>query len=131
MCYRRAMRFLLPAALAFALADQQCWDAWSNGVSWKQAFPESERPFGAFAPHYAASVAAGTEFVASPEALIQIWHRLPDDLHQHDCSTDSLGQPKRCLDETFLGSGEYAGTSVTAHFDTIGGSWHFMGFDVR
>jgi hypothetical protein len=101
---------------------------WANGVSWSQAFPEHEQ-FGAFAPRWAASLAGAN--VSNPEWLIQCWHRLPNDLHQQDCGTDSLGQPKRCLDETFQGSGEYAGTSVTAHFDTIGGSWHFLGFGLR
>jgi len=107
-----------------------CWGAWLNGVSWGQAFPEREQ-FGALAPRYAAAAVAGTDAIKSPEALIQDWHRLPNDLHQQDCGTDSLGQRKRCLGETFQGAGEYAGTFVTAHFDTIGGSWHFMGFDVH
>jgi hypothetical protein len=124
------MRFLLPAALAAALASPVRADepSWRNGAPWRQAFPESEI-FGAFAPQWAASTAGAR--VRTPEGLIQYWNRLPNDLHQQDCGTDSLRQPKRCLDATFLGSGEYAGTSVTAHFDTIGGSSHFMGFDVR
>ncbi len=106
-------------------ADEQ---SWGNGVSWSQGFPEHEM-FGAFAPSYAASFVGAN--VRSPEWLIQQWHRLPNNLRQWDCGADSLGQSKRCLDETFQGSGEYAGTSITAHFDTIVGSWHFMGFDVR
>jgi hypothetical protein len=92
------------------------------------AFPERDQ-FGALAPRYAALI-AGRD-VRSPEELIQRWNRLPNNLHLQDCGTDSLGQPKRCLDETFLGSGEYAGTSVTGHFDTINGSWHFMGFEIH
>ena len=64
-------------------------------------------------------------------ALIQDWDRLPSELHQWDCGKDSLGQAKRCLDETFQGSGEYAGKSVTARFDTIVGAWRFIGFDIR
>lgn len=116
--------------LALPVKAQNCWGAWSDGVSWNQAFPEHEQ-FGAFAPRYAAGNAAGTVAVSSPEALIYAWHRLPNDLRQQDCGTDNLGQPKRCLDMTFLGSGEYAGSSVTAHFDTIAGSWHFGGFDAK
>jgi hypothetical protein len=123
---------LAGAALAACLALPAKADegSWGNGVSWSQAFPEREQ-FGAFAPGYAASMAMAGSGVSSPEALIQSWHRLPNDLHQWDCGKDSLGQPKRCLDETFQGSGEYAGSSVSAHFDTISGSWHFMGFDVH
>ena len=114
------------AALALPATAEETWDG--VGWSWRQAFPEREL-FGAFAPGYAASVAGSG--VSSPEWLIQSWHRLPNDLHQWDCGKDSLGQPERCLDETFQGSGEYAGSSVIAHFETISGSWHFVGFDVH
>jgi hypothetical protein len=74
---------------------------------------------------------AGTDTVGSPMALIANWHRLPNYLHQWDCANDSLGQAKRCLDETFNGSGEYAGRLVTAHFDTLNGLWHFIGFELH
>jgi hypothetical protein len=103
---------------------------WADGVPWTYAFPENEK-FGALAPRYAAGAVAGTAALNSPEALIQDWNRLPNDLHQQDCGKDTFGQPRRCLDMTFLGSGEYAGQSVTAHFDTLAGLWHFVGFDVR
>jgi hypothetical protein len=130
------MRQIILAGVALAAfasvvrADDRfpCWGTWLNGVLWGQAFPERET-FGAFAPRYAASVAGGP--INNPEELIQRWHRLPNELHQQDCGTDSVGQPKRCLQETFQGSGEYRGASVTARFDTIGGSWHFVGFDVQ
>jgi hypothetical protein len=105
-------------------------EAWADGTEWSNAFPEA-KPFGALSPGYAASATAGTSAVSSPMALVQDWNRLPSELHQWDCGRDSLGQAKRCLNETFQGSGEYAGKSVTAHFDTINGLWHFMGFDLR
>ena len=94
-----------------------------------EAFPEKQTSR-AFDPHYAASFMDSLgAFIKNPEELIQTWHRLPDDLHQQDCGTDTLGALTRCLDETFKGSGQQSvGTSVTAHFDTIGGSWHFVGF---
>jgi hypothetical protein len=108
-----------------ARADDKVW---INGLSRSKAFPEHE-PFGAFSPRWAATmVSAG---VRDPESLIQLWSRLPNDLHQWDCGQDSLGHPKRCLDETFHGSGEYTRSSVTAHFDTIVGVWHFIGFEFR
>jgi hypothetical protein len=114
-----------------AVAEDSCWGSWVPGLygwSWSDAFPERQQ-FGALSPEYAAAVAAGTNTVSSPMALIADWHRLPNDLRQWDCGTDSLGQAKRCLDVTFLGSGEYAGKSVTAHFDTLSGQWHFIGFE--
>jgi hypothetical protein len=104
------------------------WGYWTNGVPWGNAFPEREK-FNILDPRGAAAVAGGR--IQNPEELIQDWQQLPNDLHQQDCGKDTVGQAKRCLDMTFQGSGQYVGTSVTAHFDTIGGSWHFLGFDVR
>jgi hypothetical protein len=78
--------------------------AWADGMSWGQAFPEHEM-FGAFAPRYAAEMVSAN--VRSPEWLIQDWNRLPNDLHQQDCGIDGLGKPKRCMDEIRHGALRY------------------------
>ena len=96
----------------------QAWDP-----DWDLAFPES-RQFGAFAPEYAAGVAANN--IRNPKQLIEKWNQLPDDLHLWECGTDNLGSPRRCLDMTFRGSGEYVGKAVVVHFDTINRLWHFV-----
>ncbi len=62
--------------------------------------------------------------------MIEFWNRLPNNLHQWECGADSLGLPRRCLDMTFQGSGEYGGKAVLVHFDTISGVWHFMNFEI-
>jgi hypothetical protein len=81
-----------------ALPAKAAEQSWGNGVPWNQAFPEREQ-FGAFSPRWAASWVGA--HVKSPEWLIQFWNRLPNDLHQWDCGTDSLGHTKRCLDAVF------------------------------
>lgn len=99
----------------------------AQAADWEVAFPESEQ-FGAFGPEYAAGAAANK--IRDPKQLIEMWHRLPNDLHQWECGTESLGSPRRCLDMTFRGSGEYVGKAVLVHFDTINRLWHFMNFEI-
>jgi hypothetical protein len=102
-------------------------NSWNSGTEWGSAFPEKET-FGAFAPEYAASAAANR--IRDPKQLMEMWNRLPNDLHQWDCGTDNLSYPRRCLDMTFQGSGEHAGKAVVVHFDTISGLWHFVNLEI-
>ncbi len=121
------LRQIFAAILAWMIAATAQADTWRNGTEWDSAFPENET-FGAFAPAYAASLAANN--IRNPNQLIQLWNRLPNDLHQWECGTDNLNSPRRCLDMTFRGSGEYLGKAVLAHFDTINGLWHFKNFEI-
>ena len=120
-------RLALVGALVGALGLSVGTAPRAMATDWGWAFPET-KPFGSFDAPFAASTTLGNN--PTPEGLIEDWHRLPTDLHQWACGKDNTGYARRCLNETFRGSGDYVGKAVVIHFDTIGGRWHLVSFEI-
>ena len=118
-------RLALVRALVGALGLSVATATRAMATDWGSAFPET-KPWGSFDPAWAASTTLGNN--PTPEGLIEDWQQLPDDLHQWTCGKDNTGYARRCLDETFRGSGKYVGKALVIHFDTIGGRWHLVSF---